>query len=259
MRFRVQNAPYCRCGVGQGAFCMWNRFKIEFCVIINRNSCQIRWNTEVSYSCVNKRLLIGWWDVEVCMYRNGCHDYCTSDFVSSPAVNLLTDWSERRKWDSTFDRVEVVDEMGDSKVLNWWVTSKLWARISVPDNLVPRLFHLPGKGLGTRLRSRLGLLQIYHYFYAWSDLFYSIALRLIILIFFPKCPEEQVSAGSGDAREGREPRTVPRDRLAEDCLPWHHHGPENEPTEVQTSYFIKPQFANLSPGDRAICRGSPRV
>ena len=35
------------------------------------------------------------------------------------AIDLLSDWDERGKWDKTFDGVSFLDQMGDFKVLKW--------------------------------------------------------------------------------------------------------------------------------------------
>ena len=40
-------------------------------------------------------------------------------FFSFLAIDLLSDWDERGKWDKTFDGVSFLDQMGDFKVLKW--------------------------------------------------------------------------------------------------------------------------------------------
>jgi len=35
------------------------------------------------------------------------------------AIELVSDWDERSKWDKTFDGVSFLDQMADFKVLKW--------------------------------------------------------------------------------------------------------------------------------------------
>lgn len=43
--------------------------------------------------------------------------YCTFPFPL--AIELVSDWDERTKWDKTFDGVSFLDQMADFKVLKW--------------------------------------------------------------------------------------------------------------------------------------------
>ena len=36
------------------------------------------------------------------------------------AIDLVSDWEERSKWDKTFDGVSFLDQMADFKVLKWY-------------------------------------------------------------------------------------------------------------------------------------------
>ena len=35
------------------------------------------------------------------------------------AIELVSDWDERSKWDKTFDGVSFLDQMADFKLLKW--------------------------------------------------------------------------------------------------------------------------------------------
>ena len=35
------------------------------------------------------------------------------------AIELVSDWEERNKWDKTFDGVSFLDQMADFKLLKW--------------------------------------------------------------------------------------------------------------------------------------------
>ena len=36
------------------------------------------------------------------------------------AIDLVSDWDERAKWDKTFDGISFLDQMADFKLLKWW-------------------------------------------------------------------------------------------------------------------------------------------
>ena len=36
------------------------------------------------------------------------------------AIDLVSDWDERSKWDKTFDGISFLDQMADFKLLKWW-------------------------------------------------------------------------------------------------------------------------------------------
>ena len=65
------------------------------------------------------------------------------------AIELVSDWDERSKWDKTFDGVSFLDQMADFKLLKWWVIMRclkaaphypgeVWNRLPVILDLCPK-------------------------------------------------------------------------------------------------------------------------